>query len=309
MKNLSQTNCGIETYCQDYVKYKVLSLETIKHYEKVANFFCRENDVYYPSEVTEELLFQWRMIVIERASEATWNNYHRHLRALFNYLVEQDVLEVNPFNQVRGVKQYRRLPKTVPLDAIHQAIALLDQTEQFKPTWFWTIVLQFFYYHGIRRRQLVDLAWGDIDFMQNQFVLKISKTKCEQMKPLHPSIIDGLKRLEQETLQAKDSISPNDQVFNVTLFYHRYVGERMKVDQISGFFKRFGKHLQQKTGHAQRLSPHKLRHTMATLLSETGKIKALQELLGHSDPNTTNIYIHPTLQSLSDLIDVLPRIG
>lgn len=299
---------SIEQHCDTYLEYKALSPYTIEHYQKIVRLFCRENKVKHVNEVTSTLLLAWRRRVLERASAAAWNNYHRHLRALFNFLVEQGVIDGNPFSEVGQVRQYRRLPKTVSLDMIHIALGQLRQNpDRFKPAWFWQTLIEFLYYHGVRRKQMVDLRWRDIDLAGGRLMIRNSKARQEQVKPLHPAAIPGLKDLRARTEEALGRrATPGAQVFNVTLFYARYKGARMNVDQVSGFFRRFGMCLEKETGCARRLSAHKLRHTIATLLSETGRMRALQELLGHADLATTGIYIHPDMQALSELIEHLP---
>ena len=95
---------SIEQHCDTYLEYKALSPYTIEHYQKIVRLFCRENKVKHVNEVTSTLLLAWRRRVLERASAAAWNNYHRHLRALFNFLVEQGVIDGNPFSEVGQVR-------------------------------------------------------------------------------------------------------------------------------------------------------------------------------------------------------------
>ncbi|MBL7001100.1 MAG: tyrosine-type recombinase/integrase, partial [Gammaproteobacteria bacterium] len=99
------------------------------------------------------------------------------------------------------------------------------------------------------------------------------------------------------------AFSPNSQLFNVTLFYDRYKGEEMSEEQVSGFFRRLSKGLE------FNISPHMLRHTMATEMAKTGQIKTLQQILGHSDISTTmNFYVHPDINQLRSLVNTLNDI-
>lgn len=88
-----------------------------------------------------------------------------------------------------------------------------------------------------------------------------------------------------------------EQVFNVTLFNDGFKGKTMTVDQLGATFWRLSK------ATNIRISPHRLRHTMATELAASKDIRTLQELLGHTNISTTMQYIHPDMNRMRSLLE------
>lgn len=95
-----------------------------------------------------------------------------------------------------------------------------------------------------------------------------------------------------------------NQMFNVTSFYPRYSGTALTEAQVTGFFKR----LTQVSGI--QVSAHRLRHTLATELTrgENRDLKAVQDLLGHTDIRTTMGYVHTNTDQMRRLYDGLPAL-
>ena len=172
-----------------------------------------------------------------------------------------------------------------------------------KSSWFWKIVVQFMYYTGVRRLQLVTLVWRDIDFENNTVYLSVEgeKTDIERSVPLENNLLDELSKYKKRMMLINpEACLPNKQLFNITEINSRYSGTIMRDTQLTGFFVR----LKRKTGIS--ISAHVLRHTMATEIAKTGKIKPLQQILGHSNISTTlNFYVHPDMDELRGAIQGL----
>lgn len=167
------------------------------------------------------------------------------------------------------------------------------------------MIIRTLFYTGVRRRQIVEARWGDIDFQKDRWLIRAetSKTHRQWYLPLHPRVLQDLRTLHEITRQRLlANPAASRQVFAVPLWYPRYKGAELTDAQVSGFFRRLSEVL------GSPLSPHRIRHTIATLLAQHGDIRTLQELLGHTNLSTTMVYVHPDLDRMRKLTDRLPSI-
>ncbi len=293
---------------EQYVKEKSLSDATITTYTNVIRKFTSDTDITHLDQVTFERLLDWRLSVRNRASDITWNNYLRHMRALWNFashksLVQNDKL----FSDLNWGKYNSSKKKTLSGTQIRTILAYLSSQDcSFEPPWFWVVVIRFIYYTGLRRKQVVSLTWGDVNFKRQIIYLSAESEKTDIAReiPIGDELSDILKEYRQQIFESpKGTIHPDSQIFDISKLNGKFSPGQLTVTQLSGFFKRLSK----KVGF--KVSPHMLRHTMATEIAKTGKIKQLQEILGHQDVRTTlTFYVHPDLKELGSLINKLPSI-
>lgn len=244
-------------------------------------------------------------MILHRATPTTWNSYRLHMSVVWNFAVRRQWVETNQFAEIRPAPVLKKGKKIVCNDLLTATIDLLKQPEKApKPAWFWLIALKFLYFTGMRRRQLTSLRWGDIDF-EKKFILLTAegcKTRREWTIPIPAACTDDLERLRERTeARTGRTIELNDQAFRVQLFNSRYKGKELTPDQIGGFFRRLSNILN------GRISSHRLRHTMATELAKgpNRDLKALQQVLGHTNLSTTLEYVHPEPEQLRRFLDQL----
>ena len=296
-----------ETLLELYLAERRPRPATAETYTKAVKRWVAETNLERIGEIDRSDVVHWRNEILDRARPETWNKYRRHLRALMNYAVECGWVEDNPFAQVPPARTGNRLKKTVDLRVIEQAMKKLDSDpELLPPSWFWTMVIRALFYTGVRRRQIVELRWGDVNLMEGTWLIRTetSKTRREWILPLAPSVCDDLESLYQRTEERLGHPPPrHHQVYNVTLFHSGYKGRRMNENQVSGAFQRLSKIL------GEPITPHRLRHTMATLLARQGDLRTLQEVLGHTNVQTTMGYVHPDVERMRSLIGSLPSLA
>lgn len=290
----------------------VLRPATVRHFRFVVGLFSRTVGDSPFTEISRDMILKFRDQVLSRAESSTWNNYLRHLRAIGNFAVRSGYAKDNPFAQIKRAPVSHKRKKTVEEKVINQAFALLGNAvdtgskDQLQPRWFWIIVMKVLSSTGIRRHQLIELRWKHVDLEQGVLLLVAegSKTHREWQIPLMPEVVSELKYLRKRTLerQCTDDIA-HRQVFNVTLFYDRYLGDTMTDEQLSGFFRRLSSAL------GQRITPHRFRHTLAMKLlrGPLPDIKAVQNLLGHTDMRMTLEYVEVDLDHLRALLHA--RLG
>lgn len=218
------------------------------------------------------------------------------VRTFYRYLVDTDVLEVDPAGVLATPKLERRLPKQVPAQSLQ---ALLDAPDPATPDGLRDrAFLELLYATGARVSELCGLDLGDVDLSSAQ-VTMMGKGGKERIAPLYPHAV---RRLQDYLRDGRPSLAKKPGVDAVFLSVR---GNRLSADAAR---TRFKLHLES-AGAALSLSPHAMRHTFATHLLEAGAdLRAVQELLGHVALSTTQIYTHVGRQRLQEVHrDAHPR--
>ena len=279
----------------EYRRARRVRPKTVEHRLGIINTFESTTGVTDTDGVTYEVLCQWRNDVIERASPATWDNYFKGLRTLWNFGMQEGFFERNPFALIKREKLSEGQPKTVDRALIADAIDyLMGDDEPQAPGWFWALVVRTFYYTGMRRNQMVSLCWGDLNADYTQCTLTAThiqgREKCTAA--LLPEIGTSLRDLHKMTGNILGRVPfPDEQVYNVTLFYDRYLGHEMTTAHVAGAFRRLSDAMSVK------ITPQRLRDTMAvTLIKETKAILPVSQILGHQDGRATLRYVPPGLR-------------
>jgi integrase len=289
-----------------YIKERMPSDDMVRQLEVVIRSLRSFTRSSLLDELTREALFGWRdhLLKERQVAVATWNNYLRHLKVLINFAKDSGVLDFS-LNGVKSLPDYKRGVRVLNDSHVQRIIGWLRHPEQeAMPGWFWESVCKMLYYSGMRRRQLVGLCWRDID--QGEGVIRLdadsSKTKRAWSIPMTQPLSSVLADVHQMTRAINKPCNPNDQVFNITLFNERYHGRRMTVDHVSAAFRR----IREKTGVD--VSAHRFRHTFASQLAKQGRIRELQQVLGHRDVRTTLGYVQPDMKGMSELMSGLSMI-
>lgn len=276
----------------------VLADETIKKYHSVASIFTKDTGIDEILLIEHETVITWRDNILKRSSAGNWNNYHRHMRALLQTALNFELLEKNPFKEVKSIAHY---PNKQYLLSNREITRLLKFCQSIEHGWFWSCVITTLHYTGIRRRQLIGLTWTDFDLDNKKLRLQTSssKNKRQYTIPVNNAVIRSILLIKQETkLFYQDE---NDQIFNISLIKHGYRTNKMNVEHIAKFFKKASKQLN------FAVSPHRFRHTFATKLANNGQtsIKTVQSLLGHSSVHTTLGYVHPSMDDMRRAVNLL----
>ena len=151
------------------------------------------------------------------------------------------------------------------------------------------LVLALLYYAGLRLSEVINLRWKDIDFERGLIRVKIAKGEHERIVFLHEKVAGLLKQFKE-----------GDDVHNQILISER--GNKYNKRTIQLIIK----HVAQKAGIKRNIHPHTLRHSFATHLLEGGAdIRYIQQLLGHKNLQTTQIYTHIANSDIKKLANLL----
>ncbi len=289
-----------------YLENRVLRPSSERNYRQITSAIQKDLRINYLQEATKKRILKWRKEVLERSSAITWNNYHTHMRALFNFAVEEHFLGENVFLQVGKVQAPKLKKKTIDLSSLELMLKTIRfHQDKFDPPWFWVAVFKTLFFTGMRQQQLLSLKWSDIDFDKRQIFLSLegSKTHREWTIPMPDGCYGELWELKQQTLMHQGPIKiDNHPVFHLQIFNSRFSGFGLTRHQIEGFFKKLTKL------SGVPVSAHRLRHTMATLMAQSGAnpdLKSLQFILGHTDIRMTMEYVEPNQEHLRNFINQL----
>lgn len=213
------------------------------------------------------------------------------LKTYFKYLRKRGVLAKDPLQKVVAPKTNKRLPVFVPerdLNALFTKIAFPAGFEGA----LHRLVLETLYGTGLRRSELTALQCGDLDF--SRMVLRVQgKGAKQRFVPVAPY----LGQLLQEFLQLRNETFPDTS--ESALFLSKK-GVPLQPGSVYLVVKRY---LSAVTSVEQR-SPHVLRHSFATHLSDQGAdLNAIKELLGHSNLAATQVYMHNSIQKLKNVYE------
>lgn len=207
------------------------------------------------------------------------------LRSFTKFCINEDYLTENPMKKVEVPKKEKRVPIYLSNDELEKLLATPTKLVE-------KAVLYLFAFTGIRRQELVNLNLEDIDLENNLLTVRKGKGNKDRVIPINQRLKDVL----QSYLIHRPKVEHNALIVGV------YKG-RMSPTAVHNIFQRnFTKSGIKKEG----LSIHKLRHTFATLLLHNHvDLVTIQNLLGHQDLTTTQIYAHTNMDRLRYAVDVL----
>ncbi len=283
----------LEQFIEVLRSQRQASPHTIKAYARDLNAalcFFRKLDLQSWAELTAPMIRQY---VSERSRQGiSPRSLQRELSALrsfFDFLVRQRKVSDNPARHVKSPKAPEKLPKTLNVDGVTALLDTKTVTDlEIRDQAMWEV----FYSNGIRLSELVELNLEDVDLHDGSTLVRSGKGGKARLLPLGRCAREALQRW----LQVRSQMA---QPTEKALFISRR-GTRLSGRNIQLRLEKWGKRL----GFEQPLHPHLLRHSFAShLLEASGDLRAVQELLGHADISTTQIYTHLDFQHLAQVYD------
>lgn len=278
---------AVEAFLRHFAAERAPSVHTLAAYrrdlEKLLRFMEADGLASFDALSPDRLR---GMIAREHRGGLQPNSIQRLLsacRTLFRYLTREGQLAHDPAAAVRGPKVRRKLPQVLDAD---EAKELVETTLGGTLAPRDSAMMELFYSSGLRLSELTGLHWGDLDLEDGQ-VRVLGKGSKTRILPVGRFAITALK-----ALAALGGAGPEQPVFKGrggAPISARAV--QMRLAKLS-------------SGQAKRVHPHMLRHTFAShMLESSGDLRSVQELLGHADIATTQIYTHLDFQHLAKVYD------
>jgi integrase/recombinase XerD len=262
--------------------------------------WASERGLASPSEVTLGILEQYqRFLFLHRKADgeplsiATQLQRLVVLRGFFRFLVRERYLGANPAADLVLPRDSRRLPRDVlSAEEVERLLAVPDCSQPLGLRD--RTILELFYATGVRRSELVRLCLYDVDFSRGTVFVREGKGRKDRVVPAGERTLAWLTKYLREVRPRLACGRDRGELFlNET-------GAALSADRVGAMVRRCLEH----AGLHKRGSCHLLRHTMATLMLEGGAdVRYVQEMLGHSNLETTAIYTRVTIAKLKQVHD------
>ena len=205
------------------------------------------------------------------------------LRGFFKWLCENEICKKNPALTLEQPKIPKKLPKVMTIEEINTILSQdLIKIEK--------VILELLYGCGLRVSELVNLKINDID-ISAKYLQCTGKGSKERIVPIGSKALKAIKEYEKE----RDFILQKNRQTSKNLLI-KGDGKNITRQDIYTFIHKQGEKIHKS------ISPHTLRHSFATHLLENGAdLRVVQELLGHSDVSTTQLYTHISKKRLKEV--------
>jgi len=211
------------------------------------------------------------------------------LRVFHRFLIAEGLSSQDPTLKIESPKLWKRLPGVLNPDEVSSILKLPNPSS---PTGIRDqAMFEVLYACGLRISELLTLRIHDIQFEEG-FVRCLGKGSKERMVPIHPTALQRVKRYLSESRSFLGKVQVHDTLF---------LNARGRPLSRMGFLKILRGYVR-KAGITKRVTPHTFRHSFATHLLEGGAdLRSVQEMLGHADISTTQIYTHVDREYLKEV--------
>jgi len=279
-------------HLNDFVAYlgsKNSSYHTVSNYTRDILSFLK----YIKSEVSQVTHQELQNFISEQhlkgLSPASLRRKLSSIRSFYKFLLDRDLVNLNPAEGIRLPKLEKKLPKVLDVDQMSGLLNRNEQTEDLLIRDF--AMFELMYSSGLRVSEIsgLDISMLKLEEGMVKVLGKGSKQRIVPVGNLALKALDKWLKIRPNMLKE----------YSEALFIGKN-GTRLGVRSIQKRLDRLGKikHLE------QHVSPHMLRHSFAShMLESSGDLRAVQEMLGHSDISTTQIYTHLNFQYLAKVYD------
>ncbi len=269
-----------------------LSSHTVQSYYRDLNKligWCEQQKIDHPDQLDSQHIRQC-MATLHRTGLGgrSLQRWLSSLRTFFNYGLKHRWVKANPANGISAPKSPKKLPKTLDVDQVNQFVSLSGDS------WIECrdhAIVELLYSSGLRLSELAGLNLTDIDLREAIITVTGKGNKTRQL-PVGKQAIAAIKTW----LKSRREVAGTAQ----TALFLSQRGNRLSPRSIQGRLEQ----LSIKQGMPGKVHPHMLRHSFAShLLESSGDLRAVQELLGHANISTTQIYTHLDFQHLAKVYD------
>jgi len=291
----------MKKYIRQFVTYLKIernySQHTVDSYEldlsDFVKFLADENGTLPPIEDVDHLTIRSYLANLQERHLARSTVVRRlsSLRSFYKYLCRHGYLDTDPTSALSSPKIQRRLPEFLEISEVELLLSAPDRNDIIGLRD--QAILELLYTTGMRVSELLSLNLPDID-MVNAIVKVRGKGKKERIIPIGGPAMSAL----NEYIKRRDELAGDKSIQAIFLSER---GNRIPDSKSIG--RRITKYAQS-VGIKKKITPHTFRHTFAThLLNAGADLRSVQELLGHTNLSTTQIYTHVTADRLKKVYE------
>jgi integrase/recombinase XerC len=290
----------IDAFLRYLKNEKRYSIKTVQSYERdllqYSDFIQAEFQLEELDQAKNPQVRSWIVQLVNQKQQPT--TIRRKLSALksfYKYALKKGWVKTNPAEKVNTPKIAERLPKYVEQKNLS---TLLDQPE----TYFTDtveglrdkLIIDVLYSTGMRRQELINLQWSHINQAAKQIKI-LGKGNKERLVPVSESLISSLKNFKQITKER--ALNPHGLLF----VFLTNDGQQIYPNLVYRIVRKYIS----LCSTVDKKSPHVLRHSFATHMSNNGaKLNDIKELMGHASLASTQVYTHNTIEQLKEIYKI-----
>lgn len=284
----------MENLLADYLAYleveRGLAQNTVLSYErdlkKFIDFLDKGGIKDYKLVTRQQIITYLLKLQEEKMAPASVSRNLASIRSFFSYLSLENFLDQDPSSDLDSPKLSKKLPKVITIEEIEKLLNEPDLSDKFGIRD--RAMLELLYGSGLRVSELITLELEDVN-LDLGFLQCEGKGSKERIVPLGKMAMDYIRRY-LETSRPK--LVKNNLQRSLFVNFH---GKPMTRQGFWKIIKKYGK----QSGIQTEITPHTFRHSFATHLLDNGAdLRSVQEMLGHADISTTQIYTHVTQKKL-----------
>jgi len=279
----------LEKFCDYSVSIKGYSKDTVRRYRYVIGAFKKFAQITELSQVSDENI---RTLFYYGRTQRNWSVntflvYHKSLLVFFRWCIKQGYMEKNPILEIEVPKREKKLPSKLTKQT---TLRLLEVVFNYPYEYQFLryrnhAIFSTFIFAGLRKQELLNLKFADIDIENLTLFVRQGKGSKDRIIPISYVLAQSLKKYVDERKRLNKT---NPEFFSSLRGNIGFTVNGLKklVEQVRG-------------ASGTVFTVHKLRHTFATLMLEGGcDIYSLSKMMGHSDINTTTIYLAASAEHL-----------
>jgi len=279
----------MEQFLKEYLVHlkleKNLSSNTVSSYKTDLTSFItylKDKNVDDPSEIKSDHISAFFKLIKEFGLSGTSSaRYFSSLKGFFLFLIKNKYILKNPIEKISSPKLSKKLPSVLDVSEVEKILSQPDISDKLGLRD--KAILELFYACGTRVSELINLKVNDL-FLSDEIIRVLGKGNKERLIPIGSSAINWINEYLKlsRPLLMKKSRSEN----------YLFLNSRSSKLSRMGIWKIIDRYVKE-AGIEKEVHPHTFRHSFATHLLEGGAdLRAVQEMLGHADISTTQIYTH-----------------
>lgn len=283
----------LDLFCKYLLNEKRYSKHTINAYKtdisQLINYCISTYEIERVKSIKHTIIRSWIVSRMELGdNEKSINRKISSLRTFFQFQKRKDLIEKNPMSKIVAPKIPKRLPEFIREDSLSKLFDTLNEADTYSSLRD-RVIIELLYSTGIRRAELISITESNIKF-QDGLLKVLGKGNKERLIPINDVLMQKLNKL----IDLKYEQWENASAFIFLTDKGKKVYPKFVYNKVLALLST--------VSTSKKKSPHILRHSFATHLTNNGAdINAIKELLGHANLAATQIYTHNSITKLKEV--------